>query len=859
MKDEEKQPSLKSQEVKSIERLYEQVRDYDLVLTVDAPLADAINTRLEQPKLGLFATTPRRWALNKMDSDEIIENDRDLFLNIVNHLDIDWKRTAHILENILDCWKETGDPDNILREEMFDDQETKSVLKVIQSTVNPYTALERHTLPESKKVAVIAFHQFNALDKKILPDDHDVISPFLERKDEQPHFDIFNSSAEMVETVLSSVKRLEPEDVGVVVEKGSQYNYLIQAGLRSNDIPYMLSRDITENEALRNFMNLIRLAFFKRGIKIGEVKSFVEDEQKIDPKISEYFLRSSIDPALIGIKKKLDELPEMTFQEILKDDIFENELEELENQLEKLGLLDKKITLRLLNSLSYYLNTFDVPSESTDRGVLIASPKTSAYIDRSVIFYIGMDTSWTPESSARPWVDKDKFDHKKRNDFKILLQNGQQRYFLVQDRVMDQNVTPSFYFNEFTEEEIESFRDLKHELRKKELISEERAFSKEHIEVDEHRKEMMSQTALNALSYCPKDQFFSELIDTSDKPYFRKGTLFHDFAEYYVNHPEVEEELEEVVQKMIEHMSPFIEEYERIGLRTQFLIGVKNLIAFLKNSEPGLKEPKGYVKKYTENIFAEHFGEEINTKFTESSFYNKKVGAKGKVDLILDKDHIVDHKSGRKKSIYQIIRDSDIEDIGRKPDFQAKMYIAHHRHHHPDTPITFTFYHLLENSDEVVTGEDSPEQNELEIKYHPRKFDHIFQKEKIFESLKSSKNRKKVLDKLGYNRYRNFFEDRSLPEVDKQEIKNKDITTEFINFAQSKIGSYKYVKKACKSIMRELVKYRKNHLFKDDIDDFETFLQEQIKKYDEYRRSNFPVGDVDLDKIENKDLVIVDE
>ena len=48
--------------VKSIDRLYEEVRDYDLVITNDAALATALNKMVDRPSVGPFALTPQEIA-----------------------------------------------------------------------------------------------------------------------------------------------------------------------------------------------------------------------------------------------------------------------------------------------------------------------------------------------------------------------------------------------------------------------------------------------------------------------------------------------------------------------------------------------------------------------------------------------------------------------------------------------------------------------------------------------------------------------------------------------------------------------------------------------------------------------------
>jgi len=849
--------ALRVKNTKSVDKIFNEVKSYDLVLTVDAPLVDALNARLDRAKLGPFAITPRRLALNEIVSEkEIIKDKRELFLKIIEETGMRWKETIHILENILGCWKETGDAYKILEQDIFDKEKTKRLLDVLKNTINPYTAMEMYNVPEEKKVAVIPSYQFTELDRKILPTDYDDIELFTEKETELQRFHIFNSTTEIVETVLAKMKELDPKDVAVVMKKDSDYMYLIESFFRSNDIPYMVSKDITEYESLRRFLNLIRASFFKDGIKVKDIKPLLDEDDTVDPTVEEYFLRSCSNEDVNEIKKLLDEITKMSFGELLTTDLFQDITDEIRTNLEKLDILEKDITLDRLNSLTYYLEAFDIEIESAGQGVLIASPVSSAFIDRPVVFYLGMDASWTPDAPPEPWIDKKEFDKKKTKDFEILLQNGEDQYYLVTDRDMGRTVIPSFYLNDFADGNIGSFRDFKHELNEKKMEEERPGFAKEEIKTETERVKTMSQSALNTFAYCPKDQFFSELVDAPDKIYFKSGSLFHDFAEFYLNYPELAERKKDIMKKIVQELEPFMDKHELPIVKTRYDIGIQNLKAFLDEKELKIKDPKGYSKKYTDNIFSDVFDVSIATDYTEVSFYNEDIGAKGKVDLILDEDHIVDYKSGSKRSIYSIMKRSDTENIDERADFQAKMYLAHHRHHYPDTPIDFTYYHLLDNINDVVSGEGDYSNNTVNIKYYPCDFNEITQEREMFDWLKSSNKRTKVLEKLGYARYHDFFRDYMIPKCEKEEIKRKEITSEFVELCEEEIGSYKYVTRGCKSIMKQLIKYRETHYFKEDLDGFEKFLKKNIELYNEYKRSSFPVGDVDLDNIENKDLVI---
>jgi len=55
---------------RSLSILYEECKDFDLVLVPDAPMASALNRRLDQPHFGPFAITPRRLAARRREQAE---------------------------------------------------------------------------------------------------------------------------------------------------------------------------------------------------------------------------------------------------------------------------------------------------------------------------------------------------------------------------------------------------------------------------------------------------------------------------------------------------------------------------------------------------------------------------------------------------------------------------------------------------------------------------------------------------------------------------------------------------------------------------------------------------------------------
>ena len=88
--------------VKSIDELYEEVKDYDYVLCNDAPLTTALNNRLDKAQLGPFAITPRQFAAQKAIefTGKPLVNDIRLVKEIADELGFSMKYVHGEVENI---------------------------------------------------------------------------------------------------------------------------------------------------------------------------------------------------------------------------------------------------------------------------------------------------------------------------------------------------------------------------------------------------------------------------------------------------------------------------------------------------------------------------------------------------------------------------------------------------------------------------------------------------------------------------------------------------------------------------------------------------------------------------------------
>lgn len=158
---------------KSVDTLYAECTDADLVLVPDAPLASALNCRLDQPHFGSFAITPRRLAAGHREQAE----DRRAFLEVIERTDLGWKETSYVVGNILQCWEHEGSVEAILDYDAFANAATRTAVECIADVSTTSRRLAEYTIDADTAVAVVGGEQFTTLERSILPAEYTSIDP----------------------------------------------------------------------------------------------------------------------------------------------------------------------------------------------------------------------------------------------------------------------------------------------------------------------------------------------------------------------------------------------------------------------------------------------------------------------------------------------------------------------------------------------------------------------------------------------------------------------------------------------------------------------------------------------------------
>lgn len=850
---------------KSIERLYEDVRDYDLVLVPDAPLASAINRRLDRPHFGTFATTPRRVAAGRREQAE----DRVAFLDVIEETDHDWKATAYAIGNVLQCWEHQGRIDAVLEYDAYADPTTRDVVEILSQRHTTSKQLTEYTVPADESVAVVGLDQFTQLERRILPQSYDTYDIFTEEGFDYPQFHIFESSTAIVDSLLETITADNAENVAIVLDSASRYSSLVESALEAAEIPFYGGPGFIDDPDHRAVLQLLRTAFRGSDTTVADLKPILPRLGIDVPRDHDEKRLHVVDlPALEWIETLYESIHEHTFEEVLTR--YEGQsgrsLETFREELDRIGLANARITQSRVDDLAFYFETYDVPVDRENEGVIMADAKSSGYVDRPAVFYLGLDDGWTDSAPQRPWVETDTQFERYIARFQLLLQSGDEQYYLVQDTAGGQPVTPCLYLNEILDEDFERFSDLPSTAYSRIVDGGGDGFAREPLDVEPEAVDTISQSSLNAYVNSPRDYFFGQLVDGPDKDYFTEGNLLHDFAEFSVNHPDLVDAdlLEEVAEVILEEVRPFYPDTDRSLRRRKYRIGLETIVEFLETEVPSDGDFLTPASGFGTNFFAEYFDVDIDAPHTERWFENPDLGLKGKIDLVHSPNHLVDFKSSAKKRATQIVKRSAIDPPADTQNFQAILYLTHYRTVRPDEPLEFTFFYFLQTLDDVIAGDADLDDALTTVSYHPEPFDEYVSSRDAFETLLDGYNDcQATFEDLGFPAYRDIMTQLSFPEAtDKDALRKSEFASSFERKVVTATSDDVNAEKGCDQAIRALNGVRRQAFFREDLDAFEAFVQERLEELNRYRagEARFPIeglaGEPNYRRVDHRDLLL---
>lgn len=853
---------------KSPATLYTQLKDYDLVLTPDAPLASAIARRLDRPHFGTFTTTPRRLAAGRREQAE----DRQAFLEVIKETNHDWTAVAYAIGNVLQCWEHQGERDAIREYPAYVDATTDTVLDIMADLRTTSNQLASHTIDTDQSVAVVGYDQLTTLERRLVPETADRVDPFTDESFDLPAVHVFQSATDIVTALLDSITAETAGHVGIVLDANSRYSALVESGLAAADISFYGGPGFAENPHHRAFLRLLRLPFRGPDTTVGDVEPILTQVGQSIPTEDRHRRLQTVDNATTGwVKEFVQTATESTFADALTvfTERADTSLDRFRTELETLGLASQTVSEAAVDRLAYYLQTYQVPIDRDNEGVLLADATSSAYVDRPVVFYLGMDENWTHSAPERPWVDADAQFDRNIAAFQRLLQSGNQQYYLVQDVAGGEPVTPCLYFSELLDEDLERFSDfdsIDHRRRPRPTGG---GFDYHPRGVEAESVETISQSSLNSYVNSPRDYLFGALLDQPDQERFIEGNLFHDFAEFYVAHPEIiaGADLDALIAFMLEETAAFVPESDVPLRRRKYRIGLELLMEYLDGHAPAESAFLTPASGWGENVFGEYFDTSIDSPLTERWFEDSSLGLKGTIDLVQGPQHLLDYKTGSKKRATKVVNRSAIDPPNDTPNFQAKLYLTYYRSVQPDAQLEFTFFHFLEPLADYIAGDADLGDALTTITYYPHSFDGFVGSRDAYEELLDGyTDCEETFRDLGFPAYSDIMDQLSFPDTtDKEGLRGSDFAEELTTAVDVGTSEAVDAEKGVDQAIRALNGVRKRSYFREDLDAFEAFIEERLAELNERQagEERFPVnglaGEPNYCRVDHRDLLLEGE
>ncbi len=857
---------------KDIGTLYDEVAEYDIILTTDAPLATALNMRIARPTLGKRAFTPKEIAAKYAYRyfNEALLSDGEAVAEVARRLSMPIKQAHNAMRQIIDIRTHASSIEQFLNEGERD------VYRTLSTMATPQRARElfEPAILSGKRVAVIGKELFNELDKLVLPHEYDEICIFSdERYDPAPLY-VLPSDDAVVASLGHILTKESENDIALITSTSSGLTTRLKSYLYGKGITINERLFLHDNLAVRGFLSLLSYSRRMGQTTVGEIRPFLEpfgldaDQRYDDYNFEEYACNHEDGARVRPLFDLLRSCDEMTFGEVAQAIWGVQKMNgsggrkvtipvELNTAIGTLGLWNARVTDRRLSDLSYFIYNINIKIESTKKGVVIVDCNQALYVDRPICIYIGLDGAWSKEPRNAPYVDTAAEQERDIMRFEAMLSQGVQRLYLTTRVRSNEGSVPSYYFNIIYGRAIGGFDDpLFGATPVNALPDFTSPQPPETLPLDGGVLDCFSQSSLNKAVTCPKMYEYSRLTTQKDRNVLLKGTLLHAFAEFYTAHPAYVREQggHFFAALLLDHYMGIVKKESKDMEYTNFAIAVENIMAFVDSctlskdvSLVGMEKPSWR----DENYLAKTLGMRIDSPNVELFFKDDNLHLKGVIDLIIDKTAVVDYKSSRyKKTPSEIMKQLTPALYTTAVDFQPLVYLLKLRAESPGTPLSFYYCFFLANKKDTIAGTGNHTENTVTVRYMPIAYAEFLADPQNMDYFATSKARSSFLEAVGAGSVAAFFKRHPLPTALAFED-NIAKTAYGVAFSRHFEGT-----KDAIEVLKEALRFRRGkgiynrthqvlYLFSEDLDGFEAFLAEQLKKMAKYRTSGYPKAPLD--------------
>ncbi len=679
--------------VRSIEEIYRELEGCGMVVTNQAPLATALNRIADRPMVGRFAVTPRKLAQRLAVSilGEETWSDARIVSFIAESTGLEMRYVHGEVENIRDVRRHTSQVERHL-----DGRDAELVWKHLDRLPTVERAMERFPLDffEGIDVAVVAVELFDELDKHVLPPPGAFrdISPWGKGSFSFERILDMGNERLMGRHVADLIDESNMNATAVVMDSEGSLAEALRTSLFSKGIPFQSARRMRDLPGVRDMLRFLELSLQLPTVRMRDVRGAVRaislegldtDSLRFDNRDDGrlFHMHAGEDDSPLGsLLHRMREVSEMTLSQAARSLLKDQELTLALRLLREMDINDQGLSLASLETFRYgvdRLSTDILRDEDEREGVVLVDCRSSAYVDRPIVFHLGLGNEWARRIPRRRHIDSEAELDKDQARFEILLQQGEQRMYMTSKVAKGRKVVPCAYFNRALQRPVRDFDDLVPQGGHTDgrwIVEEDGSWEGVHHDVEPVMPASHSPSGLNQFLRCPRRYHFSRLCSGADSAAAYRGTLVHSYAELLSHHPRYasDEGLETCLSVLQRDFVKLSHEGRDRQERTALRALMRNAAEFLRHYE--LQDDGGPPSRG--NPLFKALGETPRISNTEIRLEDRGMMLRGMLDLKVNDSLAVDHKSGMQQSARTKAKAiSAIWDDGN-PDAQPLAYLA---------------------------------------------------------------------------------------------------------------------------------------------------------------------------------------
>lgn len=686
---------------KCIDELYEEIKHFDLVLCNDVALALALNNRLDAPRIGDFAITPRQLAREM--AVEILGTPIMSDIEIVKFVSLStgypFRYVHGEIENFKTIRKYTSNVRKYLRSyktrEIYDEYVR---LPTLDNAMGKFDGSTNEFF-KGKKIAIIGEELYDNLDKNFIPSigNFESINLFKRGNFVIPKFRELANDKQIAENIVDLITNDNARDIAIVLDVDGLIADSVRSELYRHEIPFINDLSMRDLSNVRDFLEFIRMSHNFEIIKLCQVRGLISAYGgKVNLRYDEYlienfeeFVDNERAKELFSLMKNINNHTYGNVCEI----VVKKHASQIKMLLSDFELTDTKVNQVDTNDIVYAVDNFELKHNeqipiNEKEGVLLLDCKKSVYVDRPVIFFIGLGSEWEKDLSDLNLIDtrlKDDIMEQNAIKFQILLQQGSVQVYVCNSVKNGKKPKPCNLF-ELSENSgtviYNKFADIA------DCISGHwTTFKNSDLKISSikpqtsSRQFMFSKSSFDCYMSCPRMFMYSHLIGSPETGDSALGTVIHEYAEFRVVCPKIVQEngreffVKAISKRCLALFTPDLRTLKESKIRNS----LKNIDEFVERYR--LCDKATLIDKVRngnkKNMFFDLFGiSDKGSSINEINYVSSKHHMYGIYD-VLDGKHIYDFKTGKLHGSSDVVKNMNLEKITNYPkEFQCLFYLS---------------------------------------------------------------------------------------------------------------------------------------------------------------------------------------